>query len=126
MYAPRPTRTRSSASVERSPRILPSPPPGVDTRTEDEGRYDQQRQQVDPVLLRGGQRNPSIVGLFGPYGDEILLLGQPADRVHEQIAVALDAKTCIGHEIRVADHSDPGLGLGLRRRLDGIRGGRRS
>src|SRR5437016_5350314 len=67
MYAPRPASTATSAIVERRPRmtLLTPPPPGIHTRSEDHPGDDEQRQPHDVVLLRGRQRDPPVVGLFG-------------------------------------------------------------
>ena len=48
------------------------------------------RDPVDVGLLRRRQRQAAIVGFLGPDRDEVLLLRQPADRVQEEILVALE------------------------------------
>src|SRR5581483_6322284 len=101
MYAPRPASTTMRAMVDLRPRMigfpppdaaapLPPPPPGVDARGEDEPRDQQQRQDGQVVLLRRGERDPAILGVLGPDRDQVLLLRQPSERIHEQVAVPLD------------------------------------
>ena len=50
-------------------------------------------------------------GFFRADGDQILLLRQPPDGVHEQIAIALDAEAGIRREVRIADDRHPGFRL---------------
>src|SRR5439155_18440083 len=101
---------------------LAPPPPGVDARAEDARGDDQERQQRDVVLLRGRHRNPAVVGFFWADRDQVLLLCQPADHVHEQIAVALDAQRELRREVGVPDDDYAGFGL---RRVERRRGRRR-
>ena len=63
------------------------------------------------ALLRRGQRDAAVVGLFRADRDQVLLLRQPADDVHEQIAVALDAEDAVCGEVGVADDDDARLRL---------------
>src|SRR6516164_2820360 len=92
--------------------MSPSPPPVIDTCAENRPRDDEQGDPRDIGLLRCGQRNAPVLGIPGADRDQILLLREPADGVHEQIAVALDAKRGIRGEIRVAEDDDSRLTLG--------------
>ena len=62
-------------------------------------------------LLRRGQRDPAVVGFLRPDRDQVLLLRQPADGVHEQVAVALRCRARRCREIGVAEHDDARLRL---------------
>src|SRR5262252_8041153 len=101
MYAPRPPSTTISAIVDFRPRISPPPPPGVDPAREYDPGDDQQRQDRDVRLHRRGHRDPPIVRLLRANRDQVLLLRQPADDVHEEVAVALDAEDAVGREIGI-------------------------
>ena len=73
------------------------------------------------LQLIGGHRQPAILGGARPHGDEPLLLRQPVHRVHEQVAVALDAEAVVGGEVGIADHDH----ARLRRRRGRLALGRR-
>src|SRR6267154_6057697 len=103
MYAPRPRSTTISAMVDFRPRILPPPPPRVDAAREDDAGNDEQREQLDVGLHGRRHGDAPIVGLFRPNRDQVLLLRQPADDVHEEIAVALDAEDAVRREIGIAE-----------------------
>src|SRR5436190_21016913 len=92
------------AIVDRRPRMaLPPPPPGVDARPEDRGWNNQQRQPHDVRLLGRRERDAPIVRLLRTDRNQILLLREPADRIHEQIAVALNPEPRVRRDVRVAD-----------------------
>ena len=123
--------------VERRPRMLSPPLHQVQTPAPKmkPGMISSDSQMMFDCCGRG-QRDPAIVGLLGPDRDQVLLLRQPADRVHEQVAVALDAQRAVGGEVGVADRrpsaspasgasGSPGLG-GCRRRRRRGHGRRRS
>src|SRR5262245_1899927 len=113
MYPPRPASTTTNAIVDFSPRMdLSSPPPRVDAGREDGAGDDENRQPVEVRLLRRRQRDAAIVGVLGTNGNEILLLRQPADGVHEKVLVALDAENRVRREIRIADDDDACFRLG--------------
>ena len=85
--------------------------PAVDAGAEHQARHDEQRQPGDVVLLRRRQREPAVARFLRPDRDQVLLLRQPADGVHEQVLVALDAEHAVRREVRIAEHDDPGFGL---------------
>src|SRR5688572_1645365 len=102
MYAPSPPRTTTSASVDQSPRILPPPPPRIDARREHQARNDEEAENHDPVLLIRGERQSLILRLAGPDRNQVLLLRQPVERVHEEVAITLHADGEVGGEIGIA------------------------
>src|SRR6516225_3223161 len=105
MYAPRPASTTTRAMVERRPRILGPPlEPGHDPGAEDAARNDEQRQPEDVRFLRRRQRDAAVVRILRTDRDQVVLLREPADGVHEQVAVSGNSERAISGEVRIADH----------------------
>src|SRR5262245_46837630 len=106
MYAPRPIRTTRSAMVERRPRTSAPPPPAIDPASEYETWHHEKCHPRDVALLGCGQRDASIVGFLRANRNQVFLLREPPNRVHEQVSVPLDSKDAVRGEVGIAEHHD--------------------
>src|SRR5689334_17099412 len=103
MYATRPISTAISAIVDLTPLTSAFPPPCIDAGAEDDRRDREQRHPQHRGRLPLRDRQPAVAWRFRPDRNQVLLLREPVDRVHEQVLVALNTDGVVGCEVRIAD-----------------------
>src|SRR6266480_3391592 len=81
---------------------------GDDAANEHEPRQDDDGQQEDGLRLVGVEENGRLPGLLRADRNLVLLLGEPAHRVEEEVPVALEVETLVGGERGRAEEEEIG------------------
>src|SRR5205807_7297834 len=113
-----PTSRRTTASAvvvcQRMARLVRGAPADQrdDPAREHEARQDDERQDGHDATLLGAEEDRRLLRVLRPHRDLVLLLGEPAYGVEEEVAVALHVEELVAGEVRGAVHDDPRLVLG--------------
>src|SRR4029453_15273851 len=106
MYATRPISTTISAIVDFTPLTSAFPPPCVDPCAENECREPEQRHPQHRGRLPLRDCQTAVARCFRPDRNQVFLLREPVDRVHEEVLVALNTDRGVGCEVGVADSDE--------------------
>src|SRR5262245_34211474 len=96
----------ASATVvyQRIARLVRGAPADEDYDADDQyhSRKHHGRDPPDDLLLSRAEKNRIRAALLRPHRDLILLLGEPADGVEEEVAVALEVEELVRGKVRGA------------------------